>query len=316
MSQSKIALLSERLEQAKTFIEEQAQTIKQLSVNPLTYALIARTGNKAKFRRQPEVKDYSKGVKVLTEDGVDGTIVAVQRSEENDYEADVKIKNGKIEKYPLADLQLVEPTYDETPTVTLILNGGFIEVADAPALDLKVGNAVLLNKSGAIVSKTATIKHGGLHMVKEVIDDTFVEIVFNHETKVVLNGGLKLEKGQKVVVDSFGLMILKSYQKESTEYVRETVEYVNPEDIGGLEDAKRELLNVVELPYKHPDIIKHYGYKLPQGVLLEGPPGCGKTMLGKMIWTVLTKTHSERHGTKGNGSSGFYYVKGPEILNK
>lgn len=79
---------------------------------------------------------------------------------------------------------------------------------------------------------------------------------------------------------------------------------VNWDDVVGLEEAKAELIDAIETPYKHPQLYRAYGRKPTRGVLLYGPPGCGKTMLGKAAATAL------------GDPDGFIYVKGPELLNK
>jgi len=83
------------------------------------------------------------------------------------------------------------------------------------------------------------------------------------------------------------------------------------DDIGGLEDAKREMIEIVELPHKFSALYKFYNKRQAKGILLWGPPGCGKTMLGKAAATAMATTHK----TDGNGA-GFHYIKGPEILDK
>lgn len=82
------------------------------------------------------------------------------------------------------------------------------------------------------------------------------------------------------------------------------------EDIGGLEDAKEDLIEAIELPYSQKKLFKFYNKAPIKGILLAGPPGCGKTMLGKACANSLAATHK-----KESVRTGFLYVKGPEILN-
>ena len=83
------------------------------------------------------------------------------------------------------------------------------------------------------------------------------------------------------------------------------------EDLGGLEGAKGDLQEAVELPYLHRGLFAAYGAKSPKGILLAGPPGCGKTMLGRAAATSLAKLHGA-----SAGRTGFLYVKGPELLDQ
>lgn len=86
---------------------------------------------------------------------------------------------------------------------------------------------------------------------------------------------------------------------------------VSWDDIGGLEEAKKLMIEMVELPHTNPGIYQYYNKRLPKGVLLYGPPGCGKTLLGKAAAYSLAKIYKGKAQT-----SGFIYIKGPEILNK
>lgn len=83
------------------------------------------------------------------------------------------------------------------------------------------------------------------------------------------------------------------------------------DDIGGLEQAKQDLIEAIEMPHKHGDMFKAYGKRQIKGVLLSGPPGCGKTMLGKATASALADIYG-----KERSRTGFLYVKGPEILNQ
>lgn len=86
--------------------------------------------------------------------------------------------------------------------------------------------------------------------------------------------------------------------------------YVLWDNIGGLEDAKRDMIEAIEMPHKFATLFKSYNKKPIKGILLSGPPGCGKTMLGKAAATCLSNIYD-----KESVRTGFLYVKGPEILN-
>lgn len=116
-----------------------------------------------------------------------------------------------------------------------------------------------------------------------------------------------LEAGDKLLLDSSGLVIRRKL--ESTKVENSTG--ITWDSIGGLEDAKAQMVEAIELPVTRADLFEAYGKRQAKGVLLFGPPGCGKTMLGKAAATSMAKL------SKGKSNeSGFIYVKGPEVLSK
>lgn len=121
---------------------------------------------------------------------------------------------------------------------------------------------------------------------------------------------IKVEVGDRVVLDHTGTTIIRNYGKadSSTSFTEETG--ISWDDIGGLDEAKKNLIEAIEEPVRHKALYAKYGRKAVRGILLFGPPGTGKTMLGKAAATALADVHgaSARKG-------GFIYVKGPEILN-
>lgn len=111
-------------------------------------------------------------------------------------------------------------------------------------------------------------------------------------------------------MDPSGLVVVRDLGKDTQRFSLNQPSTVTWDDIGGLVDAKQQMLEAVELPWKHPDLYAHYGKKPLRGVLLYGPPGCGKTMLGAAAASSLARTHG-----KDQIESGYLYVKGPEILD-
>ena len=97
---------------------------------------------------------------------------------------------------------------------------------------------------------------------------------------------------------------------EISRFVPDITPNIDWSDIGGLDQAKADLREAIEIPHLHKDLFAWYGQRQVKGILLSGPPGCGKTMLGKAVSTALAKIHSQE-----SSKTGFLYVKGPEILN-
>lgn len=176
---------------------------------------------------------------------------------------------------------------------------------------LTPGGDVLLNMQTMQIVKASEFKPGGdTAAVRKVIDDTFVEVDYQSSSKVVFRGmvALKLEKGDQVVLDQNATIVVRNLGKDK-KFVTSSPDGITWDDIGGLDSAKEALIEAVELPQQRPDLFKFYGKKPASGILLYGPPGCGKTMLGKATATAIAKAH------RGD-ASGFLYMKGPEILDR
>lgn len=194
----------------------------------------------------------------------------------------------------------------------LSFHGTLVEqTIPAPIADhVRPGMTVRVNAKGGIAGVIKNFAaFGHINTVRNVLGK-HCEIDARGGVSVVALGDVKAERGDRVIVDPSGMVVLKNLGKTDAENVFVGETNVSWDDIGGLEDAKKQLIEAVELPHKHPDIFKRYGKSIPKGILLYGPPGCGKTMIGKATATALAKIH----GTAA--STGFIYVKGPEILNK
>jgi proteasome-associated ATPase len=105
---------------------------------------------------------------------------------------------------------------------------------------------------------------------------------------VVLNGRSIVEKGDRVVLDTSGSVILQNLGKDDERFRFTAETNVSWDDIGGLVEAKQQMIEVIELPHRNPELYEFYGKKPVKGVLLYGSPGCGKTMLGKATATEAT----------------------------
>lgn len=112
------------------------------------------------------------------------------------------------------------------------------------------------------------------------------------------------------MLDTTGQALIRNMGKVEEQVFFNAPESVEWERIGGLAAAKAELHEALVLPYTHSSTYGHYNKKLPKGILMWGPPGCGKTMLAKAAATELAKR------CDSNAPSGFIYIKGPELLSK
>jgi len=127
---------------------------------------------------------------------------------------------------------------------------------------------------------------------------------------------VKLRAGDYVRIDTkTGLILEKMERPEVEELVLEEVPDITYEDVGGLADQIEQIRDTVELPYMHRDLFREYQLEPPKGILLYGPPGCGKTLIAKAVANSLAKKVSERTGNP-DVRSYFLNIKGPELLNK
>lgn len=195
----------------------------------------------------------------------------------------------------------------------IAVDGKICEVHGLPGKTIKATENVKVNMQTMqihdVVGETAA---GEVVFVKDIVDETHVEVEANGSKKVVIHPkDMKIEDDDRLMLDSTGTMAVRVLKKaDSTRYT--TIEQsITWDEIAGLEDVKEAMQEALELPYKSPEIYKFYGKKPPKGVLLYGPPGCGKTLTAKASAASLAKTHGSE-----NFQSGFIYVKGPELLSK
>ncbi len=210
-------------------------------------------------------------------------------------------------------------------SVDISSSGRKMHVSASPSLDvaeLKPGQEVKLNEAMTVVSAGGFERTGELVTVKEVLDDDRVLVVgrADEERVVRLAGsvtGSNLRVGDSLTVDVRSGFVFEVVPKsEVEELVLEEVPDIAYEDIGGLGPQIEAIRDAVELPFSHPDLFREHGLRPPKGVLLYGPPGCGKTLIAKAVASSLAKMVADKRGGDPNAKSFFLNVKGPELLNK
>src|SRR5919206_52150 len=131
--------------------------------------------------------------------------------------------------------------------------------------------------------------------------------------------GVALKPGDSLLVDTkAGYAYERVPKAEVEDLVLEEVPDVEYEDIGGLFRQIEQIRDAVELPFLHADLFREYELRPPKGVLLYGPPGCGKTLIAKAVANSLAKKVAAVNGDsdRSQGKSFFLNIKGPELLNK
>jgi proteasome-associated ATPase len=214
---------------------------------------------------------------------------------------------------------------NEDGTADVLSAGRKARVALHPDLDpqqLKRGDEVVLNESLSVVLSRSTPAMGELVTFKEVLADGNRAIVFGRgdEERVAEFAdhlvGVKLRAGEALLVDArSGLLVERVPRPEVEELVLEEVPDITYSDVGGLDAQIEAITDAVELPYLHRELFADYDLPAPKGILLYGPPGCGKTMIAKAVANSLAKKVASVTG-RSDVRSYFLNVKGPELLNK
>ena len=187
---------------------------------------------------------------------------------------------------------------------------------------IKKGNEVVLNESLNVVLVRDGELSGEVVTLKEQLEDTRRCVVFaraDEERVVELSDEMldtKLRSGDSLLMDVRTQLIIEKLPKlESENLVLEEVPDITYADVGGLDTQIEAITDAVELPYLHRELFAQYSLPAPKGILLYGPPGCGKTLIAKAVANSLAKKVAESTGNE-NVRSYFLNIKGPELLNK
>ena len=212
----------------------------------------------------------------------------------------------------------------EDGTLDVLTGGRKMHVAVSPTVeveDLGIGREVMLNEAMNVVAVHGFERVGEVVTIKEMLDDGRVLVVAHADEERVCRlaqslAEIPLRAGDSLMLESrSGLVYEKIPKIEVAELVLEEVPDIAYEDIGGLGRQIDAIRDAVELPYLHPDLFTEHHLKPPKGVLLYGPPGCGKTMIAKAVAASLARKVAEKEG-KALTKSYFLNIKGPELLNK
>lgn len=210
-------------------------------------------------------------------------------------------------------------------SVDVFSSGRKMRVETHPAIDeaeLVRGAEVVLNESLNVVKVRGPERSGEVVSVKEMFPDgvrAFVVGRADEERIVELADhlvGTGVRAGDSMLLDTRSAVLVEKLPKAEVEdLVLEEVPDVSYDDIGGLDSQIETIVDAVELPFLHADLFAEHQLPAPKGILLYGPPGCGKTLIAKAVANSLAKKVSELSGDQ-EARSFFLNIKGPELLNK
>jgi proteasome-associated ATPase len=210
-------------------------------------------------------------------------------------------------------------------TVDVLSSGRKMRVNVRPDIDLEIidlGAEVVLNESLNVVMVRRSEGVGDVVTIKEILDDGVRAIVVGRADEEMVCEfadslrGARLRAGDSVRRDPRSQMLIEKLPRpEVDELLLEEVPDISYGDIGGLDTQIEQIADAVELPFLHQDLFAEYRLPAPKGILLYGPPGCGKTLIAKAVANSLARKVAAVTGDE-KGRSYFINIKGPELLNK
>tara|TARA_Y100000034_G_scaffold6762_2_gene7478 strand:- start:6327 stop:8078 length:1752 start_codon:yes stop_codon:yes gene_type:complete len=294
--------------------EQNELLVKHMSM-PFGYATVLTAQDEPNpdlFKRDALIRrvgltNYQRG-KIVGDQVVDGK--ALCRFKESEEDEILEIGIGCQPQ-----IRLLEPADDGT-SVTILVGDKPFQIGGYPEMELKPGDTVLITtdnqKPPTIIAKTQAVMPGTVANVTDVFKNGVAEVQGPGGAAKAVIAPEGIKSGDRVVLDHQNMVIIDVLPPVGNSLFKIADDLsVSWDDIGGLDDAKLELQQAIEWPITKKAVFAHYGTPIPKGILLYGPPGCGKTLCGKACFTSL----AQLHGAEVK-ETGFIYCKGPEILDK
>lgn len=314
-----IGNLTDLLKSGQAKLIQQHAIIQRITSDPLYFATLLKTYNTPNpdcFKVNdevvvvdPESEFYNQAGRIVSSDPTVNEEGFVQVEISNTAQSVTSFAIG-INNHP-AQIRLAQK--DDGTYAVISVDGKPWEVRGIPDLGLQVGESVKIKAdTKQIVSRGYDMAAGPICRVL-AITNAGVEVEEKGEKRLVQNPkGVSLEESDRVVVDSGFFTIVAKLDRDARQRYKLTSPITTKwEDIGGLETAKEQCKEAIEMPFLYPEYFKYYGMEKSRGILLYGPPGCGKTLFCKAAANAVATLH----GTSAS-DTGYIYVKSPEILDK
>jgi proteasome-associated ATPase len=214
----------------------------------------------------------------------------------------------------------------EDEAADVFTGGRKLRVAASPDVELSAlrrGQEVMLNEAMNIVAARGFERAGDVVMLKEILEGGDRALVIGHadEERIVHLADTLMDSpirvGDSLLVEPrSGFAYERIPKSEVEELVLEEVPDIDYSDIGGLRTQIEMIRDAVELPFLHADLFREHELRPPKGILLYGPPGCGKTLIAKAVANSLAQQVATGRGEADRARSYFLNIKGPELLNK
>lgn len=308
--------LREKLEDIREVLFTQEEEIQRLHDGAIGYGWVIEN---SQSYTNPDVFEIGDDVRILAKNNNHGRLGKIKSLDIENGQAEIKFADSdEVAKLNLGfkdqgekEIQLLYK--NDGTNVKVSVNGRVIEVYSRPGIAASRGQLARLHlcKNTLMSVENADALDGDMAHVVEKLNARQCIVECGQHRRLVQNE-LEVAVGDKVVVDSTKSIILKVIPNEEAAAFKINHDLnVTWDDVGGCEQAKQVLVETIEWPAAHPSIFKFYNQTPTKGILLYGPPGCGKTMLGKAAATSLARAHGQTAK-----SSGFIYIKGPELLSK
>ncbi|HYP24542.1 MAG TPA: AAA family ATPase, partial [Actinomycetota bacterium] len=314
---------SDELERKIADYDREVQDLRgQVKLLEDELALTRRKLEAAPRRIHELERRLSESITELTQSRETGERMAEKLREARDQLVALKEEVEKLSQPP-SGYGVFLQAYEDNQ-VDVFTNGRKLRVNVAPEVDLEQlerGREVMLNEAMNVIGVCDFEIQGEVVILKERLDEGRALVLgrTDEERVVELADSLKdvhIRAGDSLLLEPKSGHVLEKLPKpEVEELILEEVPDVSYEDIGGLDGQIEEIRDAVELPYLHGDLFREHQLEPPKGILLYGPPGCGKTLVAKAVANSLAKKVAAKLG-RDDRRSYFLNIKGPELLNK